>query len=431
MVVNKLPGGEMVVLGIRALRAHKLRSFLTALGMIFGVGAVICMLSIGEGASATELENIRLLGSQNIIIRSVEPPESTSAGEQTQRVLKYGITRDDVIRLAALPNVTQVVEMQEVTNRVTYISKRTTGTVVGTTPNFFDVVHLELARGRPLVAHDAAAAKKVCVIGKTISDDLFGLEDPIGKRIMALSSGTNPVPYEVVGILKPVLTAGSPAKGRGSRDINRDIYVPLTTVRRRYGDMQASMRTGSREMKQVHVSDVYLSAENQEDVLTLSRLVNSTMAHGHKVADYRVTVPLELLQQAERTKRTWQIVLGSIAGISLLVGGIGIMNIMLASVTERTREIGIRRALGAKRWHITAQFLIETMILSVSGGFIGVIAGISFAMLVTWVADFQTIIPWWGVVLSFMVSAFIGVAFGLYPARAAAALDPIQALRYE
>ncbi|MCH7871322.1 MAG: ABC transporter permease [Planctomycetes bacterium] len=428
---QKWPGFELVQLGIRDLRAHQLRSFLTALGMIFGVGAVICMLSIGEGASATELESIRLLGSENIIIRSVQPPDSASAGERTQRVLEYGILRKDVERLADLPGVRQVVQMQEVANEMVYGARRATGAVVGTTVNFFEVVHVEIARGRALAPYDEKARNKVCVLGEEVARDLFGIDDPLGRNVTVLSRSTKPIPYLVVGILKRVLTAGSPAKGPGARDINRDVYLPLATATSRYGDLKSTRTSGSRETKRVEVSDVYLNAESEEDVLFLSRLVQRTMAFGHKKEDYHITVPLELLQQAERTKRTWQIVLGSIAGISLLVGGIGIMNIMLASVTERTREIGIRRALGAKKHHITMQFLVETLILSVSGGFIGVIAGISLAFLVTWVADFQTIIPWWGVVMSFMVSAIIGVAFGLYPARAAAALDPIQALRYD
>jgi len=163
----------------------------------------------------------------------------------------------------------------------------------------------------------------------------------------------------------------------------------------------------------------------------VSKQTEQILRHSHRDQDYTITVPLELLRQAEQAKRLWQIVLGSIAGISLLVGGIGIMNIMLASVTERTREIGIRRALGAKRYHITAQFLVETLILSIGGGLVGVMVGIGFAWLVTFVADMQTIIPWWGVFLSFGVSAMVGISFGLYPARSAAELDPIEALRYE
>jgi putative ABC transport system permease protein len=232
----------------------------------------------------------------------------------------------------------------------------------------------------------------------------------------------------VVGILAQVLAAGNPAKGLAARDINRDVYIPLATADLRYGDWKVSVQGMSREFKDVQFSDVYVHVEPQEQVLAVSRMVDRVLQHQRKEQDYTITVPLELLQQAEQLKRNSQIVLGSIAGISLLVGGIGIMNIMLASVTERTREIGIRRALGARRAHITAQFLIQTLILSVLGGVAGIGLGIGLAHLVTVVVRWQTIIPLWGVALSFLVSALVGIVFGLYPARAAARLDPIEAL---
>ncbi|MBU0637605.1 MAG: ABC transporter permease [Planctomycetes bacterium] len=431
MLIRTLLSWELFLLGWRALRAHKLRSFLTALGMIFGVGAVICMLSIGEGASAEQMESIRLLGSHNIIIRSTEPPASQQANDANTSVLTYGITRDDVTRLRGLPHVKDIVLMREVADTMTYVSRKFEGSVLGTTDNFFGVVNVQVARGRSLAATDSRYRHKVCVIGAEAARGLFGHEDPLGRNVTVLSRSTGPIPYEVVGVLQDVQTAGSPAKGLGARDVNRDLYIPLATETQRYGDLKVKWTRGSREIKRIQLSDVYLHVDQQENVLAAARQAQRILQHGHREADYAVVVPLELLQQAERSKRTWQIVLGSIAGISLLVGGIGIMNIMLASVTERTREIGIRRALGAKRYHITAQFLVETMILSISGGVIGIIMGIGFAWLVTWFVDWQTIVPWWGVGLSFAVSALVGISFGLYPARAAAGLDPIEALRYE
>jgi len=286
-------------------------------------------------------------------------------------------------------------------------------------------------RGRRLTALDAERHAKVCVIGQEVARTLFLHDDPIGKTVSVISRSTGPVPYEVVGVLGALVTAGTPAKGVGARNINRDVYIPLSVADLRYGDLKVKVQSGSREIKEVQYSDVYVNVVAQEHVLGVSKLIERVLRHGHRELDYTIIVPLELLQQAEQSKKIWQIVLGSIAGISLLVGGIGIMNIMLASVTERTREIGIRRALGAKRYHITAQFLVETVILSVSGGIIGIAVGIGFASTVTWVVDWETIIPWWGVGLSFMVSAVVGVSFGLYPARAAAGLDPIEALRYE
>jgi putative ABC transport system permease protein len=420
---------ELILLGLTDLRAHKLRSFLTALGMIFGVGAVICMLSIGEGASAEQLESIRLLGSNNIILRSMEPASSQQASEAQTRVQRYGLKVDDVHRLRELRGINDIVLMREVADVMTHVSYKLDGSVLGTTPNFFDVVEVPLARGRELKPIDEARHKKVCVIGAGIAEALFPNEDPLGRNINVISRSTGPVPYRVVGVLANVQTAGSPAKGLGSRDINRDMYIPLATADLRYGDLKYKRTSGSREIKEVQFSDIYVNVAETEWVLPVSQMVQRVLEHGHRDQDYSVTVPLELLQQAERTKQLWQTVLGSIAGISLLVGGIGIMNIMLASVTERTREIGIRRALGAKRHHITAQFLVETVILSIAGGLIGIVLGVGFAWLIDfWFEDFRTIVPPWGVILSFAVSAAVGITFGLYPARSAARLDPIQAL---
>jgi len=431
MLIRTLLSRELFALGLRDLRAHKLRSLLTALGVIFGVGAVICMLSIGEAASAEQLEQIRLLGSQNIIVRSIEPPKSQDVGEAQQRVKEYGLTRDDLARLAQLPYVDEIVKMRDVADTVVHGSRRFDGHVLGTTENFFDVVNMEVSRGRRLLPLDAERHKKVCVIGAAVARELFPEDDPLGRTVTVQSRSTGPVPYTIVGIFASVLTAGNPARGVAARDVNRDAYIPLATADLRDGDISVRVSGGSWEAKEVQFSDVYVHVEPQEMVLPVSRMVDrvlQTERHSREDQDFTITVPLELLQQAEQVKRNSQIVLGSIAGISLLVGGIGIMNIMLASVTERTREIGIRRALGAKRYHITAQFLIQTLILSVLGGLIGILLGIGLAYLVTVTVQWQTIVPLWGVVLSFGVSALVGIVFGLYPARAAARLDPIEAL---
>lgn len=433
MLLQTLFSRELVALGIRELFAHGLRSLLTMLGMIFGVGAVICMLSIGEGASAEQLESIRLLGSENIILRSVEPSSDQTGGDgkSSQSLKQYGLTEADVERLAALPDVSAIVRMRHVADFVVRGSNRVEATVLGTTHNFFDVVHLRLARGRGLTDVDELHRKKVCVVGADVARNVFRGEDPIGNLLTVSSVSTGAIPYEVVGVLGDVLTAGKPEKGLASRNPNRDVYIPFATADLRYGTLKMKVTRSSRDARQVEYSDVYVRAADTDGVLGLSELVKRVMMHGHKQTDYEVTVPLELLRQAEASKRIWQTVLGSIAGISLLVGGIGIMNIMLASVTERTREIGIRRALGAKRYHITAQFLLETVILSVSGGIIGIVVGVGFAVVASYVLGWQTIIPIWGVLLSFAVSALVGVSFGLYPARAAAKLDPIEALRYQ
>ncbi len=431
MLLRTLLSPELIGLGLRDLRAHKLRSFLTALGMIFGVGAVICMLSIGEGASAEQLEQIRLLGSQNIIIRSTEPPRSGQASQGNTRIAEYGIRREDLRRIAELPYIQEIARLREVANEITSGGRRIDGDVLGTTLNFFEIINVELGRGRLLTPLDSKEHAKVCVVGQEIARGLFPQSDPLGRTITVLSASTGPVPYRVVGVLAPVETAGKPSRGTGARDINREVFIPLATADLRYGDLNYRRTSGSREIKRVEYSDVYVHVNSEDNVRAAALMVERLFQHGHDKLDYTINVPLELLKQAEQTKALWQAVLGSIAGISLLVGGIGIMNIMLASVTERTREIGIRRALGAKQVHITAQFLIETLILSVSGGIIGIIAGIGFARVVSVSAGFDTIVPVWGVAMSFLVSVLVGISFGLYPARAAARLDPIVALRYE
>jgi len=425
---------ETIRLGISNLRLHKLRSLLTVLGIIFGVAAVICMLSISEGASADEMRLIELMGTRNIIVQSVRPPQTTQVAEgQNTTMLRYGITLADlsVIR-STIPHVQEIIPLRDVAFSVSRGPKRYPATVVGTTPALFENVHLTIAPGgRPLTDVDGQASQKACVIGDEIAKALFPLEDPVGEQLFAHNDSTGAIPFTVVGVINQVQTAGSPARGTQERNFNQEVYIPLQTANARYGDKLMKRTSGTRELLQVELSGLYVVVNSVESVLKVSEMVERVFEKNHSEQDFDIRVPLANLQQAERKKRNQQWVLGIIAAVSLLVGGIGIMNIMLASVTERTREIGVRRALGAKQRHITIQFLVETVVLSTAGGIIGIFLGWGGAELINWWVSWETIIHTWTVIVSFVLSVLVGIFFGMYPAIRAAKLDPIVALRYE
>jgi putative ABC transport system permease protein len=428
----KLLSFETFKLGVDNLRLHKLRSLLTSLGIIFGVAAVICMLSISEGASADEMRMIQLLGTQNIIINSVKPPQNNqSSSSSNSFLLQYGITRADLDMLkSTIPHVEHVVPLKIVSYRVRHGDQQHNFEVVGTGPEFFDVVNIDVAQGRALTHQDVIERTNVCVIGEAVRAKLFPLKDPLGETILAerFPSG---VPFTVVGILQEVKTAGAPARGVEERDLNSEILVPFETAITQFGETTRRMGAGSRELTKMQYSGLYVHVDEIDHVLPVSKMVERVLEFNHKNLDYEVKVPLARLELAKKKKRNNQLTLGFIAGISLLVGGIGIMNIMLATVTERTREIGIRRALGAKRRHITLQFLVETVVLSTAGGIIGVLMGIAGAHVVSQFADWETIVRGWSVAISFGLSVMVGIFFGMYPAMSAARLDPIDALRYE
>jgi putative ABC transport system permease protein len=421
---------ETIRLGLKSLYLHKLRSFLTALGIICGVGAVICMLSIGEGASEAEMALIRLLGTQNVIVQSVRPQESSVVGTQRSYVLEYGLTRADLALMrATIPGVNRVIPLREVAYQVVYGSARFQSQVFGAEPAFFEILHIRMARGRTLETLDETSNARVCVIGDEVRTRLFAYQDPIGQTLYVDKPGAGLSPYEVVGVLERTQTAGAPAKGVNERDINSEVFIPLSTADKLYGDLMIRVTSGSYERNKCTFSDFYIQVDSIDNVLPVSEMVRQALAHLHDKADYAVKVPLERLRLAENEKRRRQITLGCIAGISLLVGGIGIMNIMLATVTERTREIGIRRALGAKRRHIVMQFLMESLMLSTVGGLIGVVSGSAGAHLITTWVGWPTVIHNWTILCSFGLAMAVGLFFGIYPAANAARLDPIEALR--
>jgi len=427
----RLLGIETFKLGLNNLRLHKLRSLLTSLGIIFGVAAVICMLSISEGASADELRMIELLGTKNIIINSVKPPQTTQASQGNSNLIEYGITREDVtIIQETVPRIAHVVPLKTVAYKTRHGEFQAALDVVGTTPAFFDIVNVSVARGRPITTQDITERSNVCVIGEHVRRELFPFEDPLGETLLA-DRFPSAVPLTVVGILEEVQTAGAPRRGVEERNLNREIFVPFDTALTQFGEITRRMGAGSRELIKMQYSGLYVTVEDLEQVIPVSKMIERVLEHGHENRDYEVKVPLARLQLAQKKKRNNQLTLGFIAGISLLVGGIGIMNIMLATVTERTREIGIRRALGARQRHIAVQFLVETVVLSTTGGVVGVCLGLFGAHFVSRFAEWETIVSAWSVAVSFSLSVLVGIFFGMYPAVSAAKLDPIEALRYE
>jgi putative ABC transport system permease protein len=419
-----------VRLGFKSLWLHRLRSLLTVLGIVFGVCSVIAMLAIGEGASYQAQENIKSLGSQNIIVRSVKPPEEqkvTDKGSQNY-VMQYGITYTDVKRIrATIPGVTIVVPARVIHDYAWHISRRVDCEMVGTVPWYPEMRNHRVAAGRFFSEADMEGKSSVCVLGAEMVAPLFPLETALGQDIRVGSEY-----YRVIGVMEP---RGQPAKGDETQDTSkttsRRMYVPLETVKMRYGEVLMRRRTGSFEAERVQLHEVTVKVHALDEVMNVADAIKQALEYGHKKKDYDIVVPLELLKRAEETKRIFNIVLGSIAAISLLVGGIGIMNIMLASVTERTREIGIRRALGARRRDIVMQFLVETVLLSGAGGIMGVLLGVAIPFVVTWTAGMKTIITFWSPLLAFGISALVGVVFGLYPALRAAEMDPVEALRHE
>jgi putative ABC transport system permease protein len=416
-------------MGLKSLWLHKLRSVLTALGIIFGVCSVIIMLAIGEGASYEAQEQYRHLGSNNIIVNSVKPPEEGSVATEQTRALKYGLTYADAERVrATVPNVEVVVPARQVRRHIIRNQRRVDGNIVGTVPWYCEVANRRVLRGRFLTTLDLRHQAAVCVLNEPVARKLFPIEEPLGQTVR--TSGDS---YQVVGILR---ASGARAGSAGSEPAaGLDVYIPMTTAEGRYGDTDRRFRSGSMEATiiQLHSLIVQLPTEvpTLEEVTSTARAVQRALQHGHPKQDYEIIVPLDLIEQARKSKRIFSIVLGSIAAISLLVGGIGIMNIMLATVTERTREIGIRRALGARRRDIVAQFITETTLLSSAGGLLGVALGIAVPSVVTHFASMATIVTASSCVLAFSISVAVGLIFGIYPAYRAAAMDPIEALRHE
>ena len=415
-----------VRLGVKNLMLHKLRSLLTVLGLVFGVSSVIAMLSVGEGASREALERIRKLGSNNIMLSSVKPAEEEQAGQQTGFMSMYGLLHADAIRIQeTLPAVRRTVPVKLIRKLGQLGEQSLELRVVGTTEEWFDLVRRDLLAGRVLQRRDQDKTAGVCVLTEHGARKLLATRNTIGQAVQIGSDD-----FEVVGIVR------SEEGGGMTPDMEADAYIPINTCRERFGEIEMRRETGSFSRKLIELDKILVEVDSgdgrsHDQVEPTAAAIAAMLARFHKKEDWHMYVPLALLREAEATKRRFNIVLGSIAGISLLVGGIGIMNIMLASVTERTREIGIRRAIGARRRQIIGQFLIETVVLSTVGGLIGIFLGLGIPRLVTYFAGMPTVTPLYSVVLSLGISMAVGIIFGIYPAVRAAMLDPIVALRHE
>jgi putative ABC transport system permease protein len=433
---------ETLRLAVTNLHLHKLRSALTSLGIIIGVGAVITMLAIGEGAKQKTLRDVNQLGATNIILRSVPPTESNQVSNQRNQLLVYGLKRSDLdlIRTQAakgiIPGVEMIVPLRDAGKDVTRDeNKCPTAAAVATTPEFLAVANLTIASGRFLTNDDMDNDRTVCVLGASVAQQLFNGRTPLNQPVSISGPGDRTAKiFQVVGVLDPVGLAGGKGSALTGRDLNFDVYFPLTTNAALFSDNIVKLTAGGRERKTLELSEIYLRARSaslvEPTAAALQRLMD--LVHSQQ-SDVKLFVPRELLNQANQANLMFNLVMGGIAVLSLLIGGIGIMNISLATVTERTREIGIRRALGGKRKHIVSQFLIETTTLSLAGGLLGIGAGVGLALVIQFSAGdaFPTAVTLWSVVLSFSISVLVGIIFGVYPAYVAAHKDPIEALRHD
>jgi putative ABC transport system permease protein len=432
---------EILRLGLQNLRLHVLRSVLTALGIILGVAAVITMVSIGEGSKQAALDQIERLGARNIILRSSRPAQTDNpqSGNRRSWTVSYGLERSTLQAIEQqFTDAPTIVPLKSVGSEVLRAEARQVSQAFGTTPEFLRVAGLNVARGRFLTDEDIEQRMAVAVLGSETARALFPLDDPMGQTLRI-----DQQVFVIIGVMQPVGLAGGAGSALVGRDLNKDVYIPVTTARDRFNDLVVRRSSGSFTAEEIEISEIYYEAPTRARVMAdaarLERLL--TVLHPG-LRDVEIVVPVELLEAAERTALQTNILLGAIAGISLLVGGIGIMNIMLASVTERTREIGIRRALGATRDHIVWQFVVETGVLSALGGIIGVALGIGMTFLIGWgapkIAEFlrsdaeiSTALTSWSIVLSFAVATLTGLIFGIYPAIVAARQDPIVALRHD
>jgi len=406
-------------LGFDNLLAHRLRTLLTMLGMIFGVAAVVSMLSIGAGARQRVMALIEQLGVRNLIVEAKETTEPQAHMKIRQispglSLYDYRIIQDDISEIAASTPRKRFTPSKTIPK-----SQQDPPAVYGVAPNYTDISGLRLIQGRFFTPDEDAHGSAVCVLGAGAKSNLFGASNVIGEYVKLNQSW-----FQVVGVVGPQLTSRTEVAGLPSQDLNNLVYVPLNASLFRLEDSYSDVRD--------EIDGIYLHLRENADVTKVAEVVRAILDSTHHAAgDFSVIVPAELLAEQKRTERLFNAVMVAIASISLLVGGIGIMNIMLASILERTREIGVRRAVGARQIDIVRQFVMEATIISFVGGSLGIVFGFTMSRLIAWLAGWSTIVTVSSITLAFLVSITVGLVFGIYPAMKAARLDPVEAIRYE